>query len=123
MEYDDQRWSPGGRPWSQGRPRGHILKSLASKPQVLENCPVFGLRTACTFFEQLKFCWKTPETSRKICEYLFGFRLLEHRRSQGGGAGGPPPQLKFHQRQKCDEKVYCFFSFSFFLTFFAYNGN
>ena len=26
-----QRWSPRGRPW----PRGHILKSLASKPQVL----------------------------------------------------------------------------------------
>ena len=37
---------PRGRPW----PRGHILKSLtlalASKPQVLENCPVFGSRTA-----------------------------------------------------------------------------
>ena len=33
----DQRWSP----------RGHILKSLAlaSKPQVLENCPVLGSRT------------------------------------------------------------------------------
>ena len=31
-----QRWSP----------RGHILKSLASMPQVLENCPVFGSRTA-----------------------------------------------------------------------------
>ena len=50
-----QRWSP----------RGHILKSLAlaskvkslalvSKPQVLENCPVLGSRTAL-FFEQLKF--------------------------------------------------------------------
>ena len=26
-----QRWSPQGRPWS----RGHILKSLASKPQVV----------------------------------------------------------------------------------------
>ena len=48
----DQRWSPRGRPWPRGRswprgrPRGHILKSLASKvkslalasrPQVLEN--------------------------------------------------------------------------------------
>ena len=39
-----QRWSPRGRPW----PRGHILKSLAlgSKPQVLENCPVLGSKTA-----------------------------------------------------------------------------
>ena len=32
-------WSPRGRPWPRGRPRAHILKSLAlalaSKPQVL----------------------------------------------------------------------------------------
>ena len=48
-----QRWSPRGRPW----PRGHILKSLAlaSKPQVLESCPVLGSRTAL-FFEWVKFC-------------------------------------------------------------------
>ena len=56
-----QRWSPRGRPW----PRGHILKSLALKvkslawPQILENCPVLGSRTAL-FFEPWKFCWKTP---------------------------------------------------------------
>ena len=39
-----QRWNPRGRPWPRGRPRGHILKSLAlaSKPQVLENCLVLG---------------------------------------------------------------------------------
>ena len=45
-------------------PRGHILKSLASKvkslalasrPQVLENWSVLGSRTAL-FFELLKFC-------------------------------------------------------------------
>ena len=67
-----QRWSPRGRPW----PREHILKSLAltmaSKPQVLENCPVLGSRTAL-FFEPLKFCWKAPETSQKICEDFFLF--------------------------------------------------
>ena len=69
-----RRWSPRGRPWTQRRPRGLILKSLAwkvkslvSKPQVLENCPGLGTRTALSF-EPLKFCWKTPETSRKICE-------------------------------------------------------
>ena len=98
-----QRWSPRGRPW----PRGHILKSLtlaskvkslALKPQVLENCPVLGSRTAL-FFEQIKFRWKTPETSRKFCEQLFCFPHLEHRRSQKGGGGGgreglSPP--KFH---------------------------
>ena len=53
----EQRWSPRGRPWPRGRPRGHILKSLAlaSKPQVLglglealgpRNCSVLGSRTA-----------------------------------------------------------------------------
>ena len=55
-----QRWSPRGRPW----PRGYILMflalasmvkslTLASKPQILENCPVLGSRTAL-FFGLLK---------------------------------------------------------------------
>ena len=37
VKSNGQRWSPRGRPWPRGRPRGHILKSLAlaSKPQVL----------------------------------------------------------------------------------------
>ena len=89
--HQDQRWSSRGRPWPRGRPRGHILKSLAlaSKPQVLENCIVLGSRTAL-FLEQLKFRWNTPETSRKICEHLFCFPQLEHRRRQGVG-GRPPP--------------------------------
>ena len=92
-----QRWSP------RGRPQGHIFKSLAlaskvkflalaSKPQVLENCPVLGSRTAL-FFEQLKFRWKTPETSQKICEHLFRFPHLEHSRSQGEGGHGVRPLL------------------------------
>ena len=62
LYYVYQRWSPRGRPW----PRGQILKSLAlaskvkslalaSRPQVLENWPVLGSRTA-VFFELLKFC-------------------------------------------------------------------
>ena len=132
-----QRWSPRGRPWPRGRPRGHILKSLAlalaskvkslalalaSKPQVLENCPVLGSRTIL-FFKQLKFRWKALETSRKICEHFFCFPHLEHRRSQGeDGRGSAPSQLKFHQWQKCDKKPYSSFSFSFFLAFFVYNS-
>ena len=74
-----QRWSPRGRPWH----RGHILKSLAlaSRPQVLENWPVLGSRTA-VFFELLKFCgalekflkdvfsWGSLE---KFCEDFFFF--------------------------------------------------
>ena len=54
--------------WQRWSPRGHILKSLASKvkslalasrPQVLENWPVLGSRTAL-FFELLKF-WEALE--------------------------------------------------------------
>ena len=52
------------------------LKSLTSKPQVLENCPVLGSRTAL-FLKPLKFCWKMPKTFRKICEDLFCIPLLE----------------------------------------------
>ena len=72
FEWFNQRWSPRGRPWPRGSPRGHILKSLAlaSKPQVLKNCPVLGSRKAL-FFETLKFCWKAPETSQETCEDLF----------------------------------------------------
>ena len=78
MLYGDyhQRWSPRGRLC----PRGHILKSLAlalaskvkslalaSRPQVLENWPVLGSRTAL-FFELLKFCG--------ALEKFFGKRLF-----------------------------------------------
>ena len=71
-----QSWSPRERPRPRGRPRGHILKSLASKvkslalawrPQVLENWPVLGSRTAL-FFELLKFCG--------ALEKLFGKRFF-----------------------------------------------
>ena len=76
--FRKQKWSPRGRPWPRGRPRGHILKSLAlalkvkslalaSRPQVLENWPVLGSRTA-VFFELLKFCG--------ALEKLFGKRFF-----------------------------------------------
>ena len=94
-----QRWSPRGRPWPRGRPRGHILKSLASKPQVLGLEALGPRKLPCprledsTISELLKFCWKTPETSQKICKCLFCFLQLERRLSQAGLT----PQLKFHQ--------------------------
>ena len=71
VTINEQRWSPRGRPWPRGRPRGHILKSLAlalaSRPQVLENWPVLGSRTAL-FFGMLKFCGAV--------EKFFGKRFL-----------------------------------------------
>ena len=61
-----QRWSPRGRPWPRGRPRGHILKclALASKRQVLGlGLEALGPRKLfcprledSTIFEPLKFC-------------------------------------------------------------------
>ena len=69
--------------------------------QVLENCPVLGSRTAL-FFEPLKFRWKTPETSRKICEHLFCFPQLEHRRRQG--EGGRPPNCNFTNDKNVTKK-------------------
>ena len=60
-----QRCCPRGRPWPWPRSLKSLALALASKPKVLENSPVLGSRTAL-FFESSKFCWKTPETSRKI---------------------------------------------------------
>ena len=59
-------------PW----PWPRTLKSLAlaSNPQILENCPVLGSRTAL-FFVALK----TPKTSRKIREHLFLFSAIKDR--------------------------------------------
>ena len=48
------------------------VKSLASKPQVLENCLVLGSRTALLIVS-LKSYWKTADTSRKRCEDFFVF--------------------------------------------------
>ena len=81
--YNWQRWSPRGRLWPRGRPREHILKSLAlaskvkslalaSKPQVFENWPVLGSRTA-VFFELLKFCGALEKFFGK--RFFFGEHL------------------------------------------------
>ena len=116
-EVESSRTSLASRTSSE-----HILKSLslaskvksltlASKPQVLGNYP-------------WNFIGKRQKPRGKFANTFFCFRLLEHRRSQGGGPRGPAHhQLKFHQWQKCDKKLYCFFSFSFFLAFFACNSN
>ena len=92
--------------------------ALASKPQVLENCPVLGSRTAL-FFESLKFCWKTPETSWKICEYLFCFPQLEHRRSQRGeGDEGTHPPIEISPMTKMCQKSLLFLQFQFLFSGF-----
>ena len=49
----------------------------ASSPQKLP-CPRLE-DSISLFFEPLKFCWKAPETSQKICEDLFLFSLRGNR--------------------------------------------
>ena len=84
LQFKHKRWSH----------RGYILmvsaskvKSLALKPQVLQNCPVLGSRTAA-FLELLKFCrlpskifWRTffllsRRTPEKNFEDLFFWEYL-----------------------------------------------
>ena len=54
---------------------------LGLEASSLRKLTVLGSRTAL-FFEQLKFCRKTPETSRKICEDLFLFSSIGDRRKK-----------------------------------------
>ena len=65
-----QRWSPQGCPWPCGRPREHILKPLASEPQVLENCPVLGSRTAL-FLNRWNFVGKRQKPCGKSAKIFF----------------------------------------------------
>ena len=67
-----------------------------------------------TIFEPLKFCRKTPETSRKICKYLFYFAQLEHRLSQ---AGLPP--IEIFPMTKMRQKSLLFLQFQFLFSVFC----
>ena len=75
LDFVYQRWSP----------RGQILKSLAlaskvksltlaSRPEILENWPVLGSRTAL-FFGMLKFCGALEKFLRRPFFFFFGDRL------------------------------------------------
>ena len=121
-----QRWSHRGRPW----PRGHILKSLAlaSKAQVFgfglealgpRKLPCPRLRGQHYFFNRWNFVEKRQKPRGKFANTFFVF----HSWNIGLAKLTPPLQLKFHQWQKRDKKAYCFFSFSFFLAFFAYTSS
>ena len=90
----------------------------ASSPRNLP-CPRLEDSTIC---EPLKFCWKTPETSLKICEHLFCFPQLEHRRSQRGGGGQvrePAPLLiEISPITRMCQKSVLFLRFQFLFSIF-----
>ena len=85
---EDTFWSPWPRsssPWPRSLGSSKIALSLARGQH---------------YFEPLKFWWKTPETSRKICKYLFCFPQLEHRLSQAG----LPPNWNFTNDKNVTKK-------------------
>ena len=75
------------RTYLTSRTHFEVLDLETSSPRQLP-CPRLE---DSTIFEQLKSCWKTPETSRKICEQLFCFPQLEHRRSHEREPRNPSP--------------------------------
>ena len=103
-----QRWSP------RGRPRGHILKSLAlalaSKPQVLglglglealgpRKLPCPRLEDS-TIFEPLKFCWKRQKPRRKFVNTFFILRNW----SVGLAKRASPPNWNFTDDKNVTKK-------------------
>ena len=67
------------------------------------------------FLNRWNFVGKRQKPRGKFANTFFVFRSWSI-----GLAMRASSQLKFHQWQKCDKKAFCFFSFSFFLVFFAY---
>ena len=72
-QCSQQRWSPQKRLW----PRGHNLKSLASKPASPQKFPVLRSRTAL-IFDLLKlgqgheqFCFVLEQARQRSCEKKF----------------------------------------------------
>ena len=78
-EVESSRTSLASRTHFEVLGLGLKASSPWSWPRSLRSSKITAL-----FFKQLKFCWKTPENSRKICKYLFCFPQLEHRLSQVG---------------------------------------
>ena len=126
---NDRHFSPCNV-WKYLAIRGGVLEDILGLKDVLEDtfwspwlwpqsfrsskiaCPALRSRTAL-FFDPLKFCWKTPETSRKICKYLFCFAQLEHRLSQ---AGLPP--IEISPMTKMWQKKLLFLQFQFLFSAF-----
>ena len=112
-------WSPW--PWPQRSSSWPWPRSLKSSKIALSSARGQGY-----FLNSWNFVGKRQKPRGKFVNTFFVFLTwsIGVAKAGGGGTRGPgPPQLKFHQWQKCDKKAYCFFSFSFFLVFFAYNSN
>ena len=67
------------------------------------------------YFWTVEILLKTPETSQKICKYLFYFAQLERRLSQ---AGLPPPPIEISSMTKMWQKSLLFLQFQFLFSVF-----
>ena len=75
------------------------------------------------FFNRWNFVGKHQKPGGKFANTFFVFLNWSISVARGRQGARAPPQSKLRQWQKCDKKVYCFYNFSFFLAFFAYNSN
>ena len=101
---EDTFWSPWPWPW----PRS--VRSL--------KIALSSARGQHYFLTRWNFVGKRQKHRENFANTFFVFRNWSI-----GVAKRASPQLKFYQWQKCDKKAYCFFSFSFFLAFFAYTSS
>ena len=111
LEYvlEDTFWSPW--PWPRrSSPRPWSLRS--------SKIALSSARGQHYFLNRWNFVGKCQKPRGKFANTFFVFRNWSI-----GLAKLASPQLKFHQWQKCDKKAKCFFSFSFFLAFFAYTSS
>ena len=107
-------------PWPQRSSSWPWPRSLMSSKIAL-----FSARGKHHFLNSWNFVGKRQKPRGEFANTFFVFLTwsIGVAKAVGGARGPGPPQLKFHQWQKCAKKAYCFFSFSFFLAFFAYNSN
>ena len=99
---------------------GLVLEASSPWPRSLKSSKIAlsSAREQHYFLNRWNFVGKRQKPSGKFANTFFVFRNWCI-----GLAKRASPQLKFHHWQKCNKKAYCFFSFSFFLAFFAYTSS
>ena len=111
---EDTFWNPW--PWPRRSSPWPWPRSLKSSKIGLSSA-----RGQHYFLNNWNFVGKRQKPRGKFTNTFFVFVYWSIDAAKGG-AGGPPP-IEILPMTKMWQKVYCFFSFSFFLAFFAYNSN
>ena len=114
LGLEDAFWSP----WSWPRRSSPWPRSLKSSKISLSSA-----RGQHYFLNRWNFVGKRQKPRGKFANTFFVFLTwsIGVTKGEGGGQGACPPNWCFTNDKNVTKKVYCFFSFSFFLAFFAYN--